>query len=232
MSGGSAEPTPPRKEPRLGRGEDNDSGARSPAAGLHVALLQLEAALIAEGIDLNSPLGVWSQAQRAMIHAMISCIDDLNTRVDGQVERVGAVADTQLKALQKSIESSNAQRAASVTEIERLKEERLTAMDDVAIRMAAKIQDELKRTILVREKRWNLKQNLRYAGFGSLMLIVAFVAGTWQQSHDEARAIIDRCLKFQTTDRTTKDKYCLMGLVDGTAKPIEAPGNSSTTPAK
>ena len=230
MSGGSAEPTPPRKEPRLGQLEGNEIAARSPAAGLHVALLQLDAALIAEGIDPSSPLGVWSQAQKAMIHAMIGCVTDLATRVDDQVARVGAVADTQLKALQKAIESANASRAASVQEIERLKEERLTAMDDVAIRMADKIRDELKRTILVREKRWNLKQNLRYAGFGSLLLFAAYLGGVYYQGQEAVRDIIELCRKYPTVDQRTKVQYCTLGLIDGSAKPVDLAGAKEPPP--
>lgn len=206
---------------------------------LRQSIIDLRMAAKAEQIDPDGPLGVWVSAQeRTLTHLAAFAEHQTNVlvkhvrRIEEALKLTTAFSEAEAKKAATLRGELRDQMGHMKEKNEELKQERLTAMDDVAIRMAGKIQDELKRTILVREKRWNLKQNLRYAGFGSLMLLVAFVAGTWQQSHDEARAIIDRCQKFQTIDRTTNERYCLMGLVDGTAKPIEAPSSPPTKPAK
>ena len=220
MNGALGKPKGPRQEPLLGEGSRSLTGAPSPTADLQVALLQMDAAVIAEGIEPSGPLGVWCRAQRSMIVAMIASMEDASARVEGKAQAVEAAMRAEVDLVRVTVEAARQQMATWRAENENLKEERLKAGDDMAIRMSEKIRVCLKTTMLVRERRWNLSQNLRLVGLGVAVLFAAFVGGQWEQGYSEAQAIIERCRTNRTMDPSTKVSYCAMSLVDGIADPI------------
>ena len=195
------------------------------------SIIDLRAAAKAEQIDMDGPLGAWIRAQEAVLLQLVNFAE---YQADVLVEHVRLI-DGSLKTAKEYSEAEGKRAEASRQEIrmqlarmkqvnEDLKQERLQAMDDVAVRIADGIRDKLKRTILVREKSWNLRQNLRYAGFGSAMLFVAYLGGVYYQGQDAVRDIIELCRKFPTVDQKSGVQYCTMGLVDGSAKPVSGVG--------
>lgn len=104
-----------------------------------------------------------------------------------------------------------------------LKEERLKAGDDLAVRMSDKIQDHLKHVMLVREKRWNLRQNLLLIGIFAGVLFSVFLSGQWVAFHGDARTILERCQASPAIDPISKLSYCPMWVVEGLPDPTPPP---------
>ena len=89
----------------------------------------------------------------------------------------------------------------------------------MAIRLSDKIQDCLKTTMLVRERRWNLRQNVRLVSIGAAVLLAVFLSGQWMQGHNRAAAIIERCRTNLAVDPDTKVAYCAMSTIEGAPDP-------------
>ena len=201
------------------------------------SIIGLRAAAKAEQIDMDGPLGVWVRAQEAVLLQIVNFAEyqaDVLVEhvrlIDGSLQSAKAFAEAEGKRAESSREEIRARLAHMKQFNENLKQERLEAMDDVAVRISDGIRDKLKRTILVREKRWNLKQNLRYAGFGSLLLFAAYLGGVYYQGQEAVRDIIELCRKYPTVDQKTKVQYCTMGLIDGSAKPVDLAGAKEPLP--
>ena len=95
----------------------------------------------------------------------------------------------------------------------------MKAGDDMAIRLSDKIQDCLKTTMLVRERRWNLRQNVRLVSVSAAVLFAVFLSGQWVQGHNRAAAIIERCRANLLVDSNTKVAYCAMSTIEGAPDP-------------
>ena len=85
--------------------------------------------------------------------------------------------------------------------------------------MSDKIQDHLKHVMLVREKRWNLRQNLRLVGMFAGVLFAVFLGGQWMAFHGDAQDILGRCKASPALDPVTKIAYCPMWIVEGLPDP-------------
>ena len=186
---------------------------------LRAAQAQLDEAIIREGIDPSGPLGVWAAAQRAMIAAMVSVMEDHTARVETKALGVEASMKAEVERVKVTNEAARVETMRLRSEGALLKEERLKAGDDLAIRMSDKIQDHLKDTVLVREKRWNLFQNLKLVGIFAGVLFAVFLGGQWMAFHADARAILQRCQVSPAIDPVTKVSYCPMWVIEGLPDP-------------
>ena len=197
---------------------------------LRSCIIAMRAAAKAEQIDPEGPLGVWVRAQEAMLLGMI---DFAELQTDRLVESVSMVdrsmtsavtlVEAEVKKLTATREEARQQMWVWREENERMKEERLRAGDDMAIRMADTIKDRLKTSMLVRERRWNLRQNLGLVGIFTGVLFATFLGGQWMQGHNEALTIIERCHANRAVDPSTNAAFCPMPSVDGIAETVVAP---------
>ena len=206
--------------------KDVNAPVNSAVDRLRSCIIAMRTAAKAEQIDPEGPLGVWVQAQEAML---LSMADFAELQTDQIVERVGAV-ERSMKATVERVQAEIAKLVATREEARQetlkireegqlLKEERLQAGDDLAIRMSDKIQDHLKHVMLVREKRWNLRQNLRLVGMFAGVLFAVFLGGQWMAFHGDARDILERCQASPALDPVTKVAYCPMWIVEGLPDP-------------
>ena len=189
---------------------------------LRVAQTQLDEAVLREGIEPTGPLGVWASAQRAMIAAMVSVMDDHATRVETKALVVEASMKAEVERVRVTNEAARVETMRLRSEGEVLKQERLTAGDDLAIRMADKIRDRLKSTVLIREKRWNLFHNLRLVSMFAGVLFGVFLGGQWMVLQGDARGILERCKASPAIDPYSKLAYCPMWLIEGLPDPTPA----------
>jgi hypothetical protein len=206
--------------------KDPAASLNSTVDHLRSCIIEMRAAAKAEQIDPDGPLGVWVRAQEVMLLGMA---DFAEQQTDQIVERVSAV-ERSMKSALTLVEAEVAKLIATREEARQqtikmreegllLKEERLQAGDDMAIRLSDKIQNCLKTTMLVRERRWNLRQNVRLVSLGAAVLLAVFLSGQWMQGHNRAAAIIERCRTNLATDPDTKVSYCAMSTIEGVPGP-------------
>ncbi len=185
-------------------------------------LAEIDAATYSEGIDPNGPLGVWCRVQKDIIIALAAVAEEQGSGVvkhltsfqhamRAAIERV----DAEIGLLKAGTEAARQVMLSVKAETTNAREERLKAGDDMAIRLSDKIQGCLESTMLVRERRWNLRQNVTLAALGAGLLFGAFIGGQWVQGHSIGQAIIERCRTHLAVDPATKVAYCAMNTVEG-----------------
>ena len=217
----NASAQPPRGEPA--------SNPSPSILALRARLAELEAAMFAEGIDPAGPVGVWSRVQKDIIAVLVEVAEEQSSRIVERAEAVEAgmkaavaLVNAQIARLKSETEAAWQLMLTVREQATASKEERLKAGDDMAIRLSDKIQDCLKTTMLVRERRWNLKQNVRLVSIGAAVLFAVFLSGQWLQGHNRAAAIIERCRTSLATDPDTKVAYCAMSTIEGVPDPASS----------
>ena len=157
-----------------------------------------------------------------MIAAMISVMEDQTARVETKALVVEASMKAEVERVKVTNEASRQETLRLRSEGALLKEERLKAGDDLAVRMSDKIQDHLKDTVLIRERRWNLFQNLKLVGIFAGVLFTVFLGGQWTVFHGDARTILERCQASPAIDPVTKVAYCPMWVIEGLPDPVSS----------
>lgn len=203
----------------MGGGRRSQTGASSPLDQLKAAQVQLGDAVIREGIEPSGPLGVWAGAQRAMIAAMVLVMEDHTARVETKAQGVEASMKAAVELVRATNEAARIETMRLRSEGGVLKEERLRVTNDLALQMAKTMKKELRETVLIREKRWNLFHNLRLVGTFAGVLFAVFLGGQWLVVHGEARDILERCRASPAIDPVTKVAYCPMWVIEGLPDP-------------
>lgn len=218
----SAAAKPARSEPILAGERGPRPGVPSAMAALRSRLAELDAAMFAEGIDPAGPLGVWCRVQKDVVTVLIEVAEEQSSRIverSAVVERGMSAAvervDAEVGQLKAGTEAARQLMLSLRAETVNLKEERLKAGDDMAVRLSGKIQECLETTMLVRERRWNLRQNVSLVAIGVGVLVAMFMAGEWMQGHNMGIDIIERCHTRPVVDPATKIAYCAMSMVEG-----------------
>lgn len=203
-------------------GRDKPPGMSVALLTLRARLPEMDAAMYAEGIDPSGPLGVWCRVQKDIVAALAAVAEEQGS---GMVERLASfqqamqaaieLVEAQVVLLKAGTEAARQVMLSVKAETANSKEERLKAGDDMAIRLSDKIQGCLEDTLLVREKRWNLRQNVTLVAFGTCLLFGAFMCGEWVQGQSMGQAIIERCRTHLAVDPGTKVAYCAMSTVEG-----------------
>ncbi len=197
---------------------------------LRSCIIGMRTAAKAEQIDPEGPLGVWVQAQEAMLLSMAHFAELQTDRLVETVREIDLAMTAAVTLVEAEVQRVRATNETARVETMRLrsqgdvlKEERLKAGDDMAIRMSDKIQEHLKDTVLVREKRWNLRQNLRLVAMFAGVLFAVFLGGQWMVFQGDARTILERCKASPAIDPYSKLAYCPMWVVEGLPDPTPPP---------
>ena len=197
---------------------------------LRSCIIGMRTAAKAEQIDPEGPLGVWVQAQEAMLLSMAHFAELQTDRLVETVREVDLAMTAAVTLVEAEVQRVRATNETARVETMRLrsqgdllKEERLKAGDDMAIRMSDKIQEHLKDTVLVREKRWNLRQNLRLVSIFAGVLFATYLGGQWTVFHGDRRDILERCQMNPAIDRITKVTYCPTWVIEGLPDPTPPP---------
>ncbi len=211
-----------RAGPAIAGGHVTPPGPSQALVALRACLPEMDAAVYAEGIDPSGPLGVWCRVQKDIVAALAAVAEEQSS---GTAERLASfqqamqaaieLVEAQVVLLKAGTEAARQVMLSVKAETANSKEERLKAGDDMAIRLSDKIQGCLEDTLLVREKRWNLRQNVTLVAFGACLLFGAFMCGEWVREHSLGQAIIERCRTHLAVDPGTKVAYCAMNTVEG-----------------
>lgn len=226
MAAVNASAKPLRSEPPQSWEPASRPDVVSGVAALRGRLADLEAAMFAEGIDPAGPLGVWCRAQKDVLTVLAVVAEEQSDRI---LERA-AVVEQSMNAAVERVDAEVGRVKVRTEEARQLmltmradtadsKEARLKVTDDMAVHLSDKIQECLETTMLVRERRWNLRQNLGLVAVGFGLLFSAFLAGEWTQGHNMGQDIIRRCGMHLAVDPGTKIAYCAMSTVEGLPEP-------------
>jgi hypothetical protein len=182
-----------------------DVGAET--AELTSCIEQLKRAMVSAGIDDDSPLGAWGRAQQLVLLTFSRLIEGQTVRIE---QRANAVAAAAVKSIDEMRAATAACRAQVTLSEEQRRSERLTLASEVA----EDIKKVLKESLVIREIKWNRRQNWTAAALGAAVLMGCFIAGGIWTGYYNDRAALDRCISKQVIDSSGR-AYCGIDVVRG-----------------
>ena len=201
-----SEPIPPVPgQDVLAKSSTIDVGAET--AELMSCIEQLKRAMVSAGIDDDSPLGAWGRAQQLVLLTFSRLIEGQTVRIE---QRANAVAGAAVKSIDEMRAATAACRAQVTLSEERRRSERLV----LATEVADDIKKVLKESLVIREVKWNRRQNWTAAALAAAVLMGCFVAGGIWTGYYNDRAALDRCISKQVIDSSGR-AYCGMEVVRG-----------------
>ena len=176
-------------------------------AELMICIEQLKRAMVSAGIDDDSPLGAWGRGQELVLLTFCRLIEGQTVRIE---QRADAVAAAGTKSIEEMRAATAACRAQVTLSEERRRSERLV----LATEVADDIKKVLKESLVIREVKWNRRQNWTAAALAAAVLMGCFVAGGIWTGYYNDRAALDRCISKQVIDSSGR-AYCGMEVVRG-----------------
>ena len=201
-----SEPIPPVPgQDVLAKSSTIDVGAET--AELMSCIEQLKRAMVSAGIDDDSPLGAWGRAQQLVLLTFSRLIEGQTVRIE---QRANAVAGAAVKSIDEMRAATAACRAQVTLSQEQRRSERLTLASEVA----EDIKKVLKESLVIREVKWNRRQNWTAAALAAAVLMGCFIAGGIWTGYYNDRAALDRCISKQVIDSSGR-AYCGIDVVRG-----------------
>ena len=201
-----SEPIPPVPgQDVLAKSSTIDVGAET--AELMSCIEQLKRAMVSAGIDDDSPLGAWGRAQQLVLLTFSRLIEGQTVRIE---QRANAVAAAAVKSIDEMRAATAACRAQVTLSEEQRRSERLTLASEVA----EDIKKVLKESLVIREVKWNRRQNWTAAALAAAVLMGCFIAGGIWTGYYNDRAALDRCISKQVIDSSGR-AYCGIEVVRG-----------------
>ena len=201
-----SEPIPPVPgQDVLAKSSTIDVGAET--AELMSCIEQLKRAMVSAGIDDDSPLGAWGRAQQLVLLTFSRLIEGQTVRIE---QRANAVAGAAVKSIDEMRAATAACRAQVTLSEEQRRSERLTLASEVA----EDIKKVLKESLVIREVKWNRRQNWTAAALAAAVLMGCFIAGGIWTGYYNDRAALDRCISKQVIDSSGR-AYCGIEVVRG-----------------
>jgi hypothetical protein len=189
----------------LAKSSTIDVGAET--AELMSCIEQLKRAMVSAGIDDDSPLGAWGRAQQLVLLTFSRLIEGQTVRIE---QRANAVAAAAVKSIDEMRAATAACRAQVTLSQEQRRSERLTLASEVA----EDIKKVLKESLVIREVKWNRRQNWTAAALAAAVLMGCFIAGGIWTGYYNDRAALDRCISKQVIDSSGR-AYCGIDVVRG-----------------
>jgi len=189
----------------LAKSSTIDVGAET--AELMSCIEQLKRAMVSAGIDDDSPLGAWGRAQQLVLLTFSRLIEGQTVRIE---QRANAVAGAAVKSIDEMRAATAACRAQVTLSEEQRRSERLTLASEVA----EDIKKVLKESLVIREVKWNRRQNWTAAALAAAVLMGCFIAGGIWTGYYNDRAALDRCISKQVIDSSGR-AYCGIDVVRG-----------------
>ncbi len=177
---------------------------------LKAAIARLHAAARAEGIEANSTLGVWLTSQEM---AMMTLAEAMNWQVQ-RVEEFSGAVERAMKAEVERVRVAIQQCHAETALVRLKKNEAVDLLKvekvELARELGAEISNTIKMAAMVREVRFNRRQNWSAVALVATVLLGCFVGGAVWNSYRADGSVISRCLKNQHPDENGKTYWCSM----------------------
>ncbi len=199
--------------------EAAEGKADAEVKGLRTCREQLQEAVRIEGIDPNGPLGVWSRALASALDGLAVLVEAQAERVEDKAEAVEQAMLAEVARVKAAVDEARALTSRLKVEIEDNKERRKEENLALAKELGEGIKDTLKTALLIRERRWNRRQNWSAALVAASVLVGCFVAGAgWSDYSRPGGAVhdvIDRCVARRVLDTVTQQYFCPVKAVQG-----------------
>ena len=210
--------SPGRREPILrskgGVRSERQTVLASETAKLQECVGKLGDAMRFEGIDAHTPLGVWCEAQQAAMLSLGQLVELQTARIEDRAEAVERSWKAQTELHGKAIEELRAATQACRAETARSEAKRKADGQLLAGEVATDIKKAITDTMVVREVRWNRRQNWTAAAIGAVVLMGLFVGGGIWSGYRTDQGMIGRCLTKQVVDAAGQ-AYCPMNVLRG-----------------
>jgi hypothetical protein len=224
MAAVSAAPVPERREPsiamaKLRAAADGKVDAGAEVKNLQARAAQLQETLHIEGIDPNGPLGVWSRALRSALNGLAVLVEVQADRIEDKAEGVERAMLAEVARVKAAVEEARALTNRLKLEIEDNQERRKEENLALAKELGEGIKDTLKTALLIRERRWNRRQNWSTAMLAASVLVGCFIAGAgwngYQRPVGAVQEVMDRCVARKVLDEVTHQYFCPVKVVLG-----------------
>ena len=186
---------------------------------LQAAIADLHKAALEEKIELDGTLRVWLRAQVTTLKAMAGLVQEQTERIEDKAAAVERAMQAEVARVKAAVEEARGLTNRLKADIENNKERRMDDNLALAKELGEGIKSTLKDAMLIRERRWNRRQNWTVATLSALLLTACFVGGaTWrehQRPTGTVQEVMDRCLARQVLDEVTHQYFCPVKIVQG-----------------
>lgn len=186
---------------------------------LRAAVAGLRQAAIEERIEPDGALGIWLAAQVTTLEALAGLVQEQTARVEEKAAVVERAMAAQVERVKAAVEEARALTSRLRVEIEDSKERRKDGNLALAKELGEGIKDTLKTSLLIRERRWNRRQNWSAAALAASVLIGCFVAGVGWSDYSRpggaVQDVMDRCVARKVLDEVTRQYFCPVKVVLG-----------------
>lgn len=158
-------------------------------------------------------MGIWSKALQNSLGALALFMDLVAERVDERAEAVERAMKAEVERVRVAIQQCHAETAQARIKTAETVELRKVENVELARELGAEISKTIKRAALVREVRFNRRQNWSAVALVATVLLACFVGGAVWSSYREASGVVARCSKGQVVDATGKTYWCPMTIV-------------------
>lgn len=180
---------------------------------------ELQEALRVEGIDPAGPLGVWSRALGAALGGLAEVMEVQTSRVEDKAAAVERTMLAEVERVRAAVEEARALTSRLKVEAEGSRERRKQESLALAQELGLGIKDTLRTALLIRERRWNRRQNWGAALAGAAILAGCFAAGAAWSDRSRPRGgvqeVMDRCVARRVLDEVTRRYFCPVDVVLG-----------------
>jgi len=180
---------------------------KAETAELKSCIEQLRRAMVSAGIGDDSPLAAWGRGQELVLLTFCRLIEEQTVRIE---QRASATAAASVKSIEEMRAATAACRAQVTLSEEQRRSERLLLATDVA----GDIKKVLKESLVIREVKWNRRQNWTAAALAAAVLMGCFLGGGIWTGYYNDRAALDRCISKQVIDSAGR-AYCGIEVVRG-----------------
>lgn len=206
---------PGRREPVVPGGSFDDlkAEAAQAMAAIRRCVQEFARAVQDEGIDPQAPLGIWSRALQNSLGALALFMDLVAERVDERAEVVERAMQAEVERVRVAIQQCQAETMLARMKTAETVELRKVENVELARELGTEISKTIRTAALVREVRFNRRQNWSAVALLATVLLGCFVGGAVWSSNRADESVVTRCLKSQQVDETGKTYWCAMTVV-------------------
>ena len=168
--------------------------------------------MVSEGIEEGGPLGVWCRAQQSALVSLGLLVEMQTIRIEERAEATERAAQALGDAHEKAIAEARAVTLHLRAQIAENDQSRQAITAQLAGRLSGGIEKSLKDLLVLREIKWNQRQNWRAAAVVAAVMLGCFIGGDVWAGYGREQATLARCVVKQVHDEAGHN-FCPMEVV-------------------
>ena len=183
-------------------------------AALATALREMDLAAVREGIDPDTPLGIWIRSMRQALVVLATAVHSEGKTVAGILAETRKTAEAELKALHAANETARtilaqARGLGSALE-QQSRASEVRTFEHLVDKLRDSLTAALRNAVLIRERRHN---RMMLSWFGAMVALAALglvISGyAWCAYENRvAIALLSRCIQHSVENTVTHQPYC------------------------